>query len=371
MKKNRLRRNVRALLKKGMNKIFRKKKSKYKEIPYQHLAPVNTVKDCVAFNALDYALNQENVHNIALTGCYGSGKSSILDSYIKSKKHCWLVNVLLKFISRIWFFESFRWFLKISLATFAIESETEKRKDVLPETTAQKIEKSILQQIFYRKSGKKFPYSHFRRINKVNRLMIFVTEILIVFLFLVPVYFVCDDIWRKIIEVFDFSKRDVIEIIALSIFGIAFVGILYGVISLTYRVRFAKLSFKDAEIELKPQDEDSLLNKYYDEILYFFEMTEYNVVVFEDLDRFNNTEIFIKLRELNTLLNSYEKIKRRIVFIYALRDDVFEDRSRTKFFDFIIPVIPVINNQNSGDVLVNLRNQNMDSVLKEIDENFL
>lgn len=371
MKKYRLRRRGGVLLKNCTSLFSRKKKSKYEEIPYQHLAPVNSVKDGVTFNALDYALNQENVHNVALTGCYGSGKSSILDSYIKSKRHCLFINVLLKLVSKIWFFESFRWFLKVSLATFAIESETEKQKDKLPETTIQKIEKSILQQIFYRKSGKKFPYSRFCRINKVNPLIKVVVEILIIFLFFVPVYFAYDDVWKNITDVFDFSKRNILEIVALIIFVIAFAVILYNVISLAYRVRFAKLSFKDAEIELKPKDEDSLLNKYYDEILYFFEMTEYNVVVFEDLDRFNNTEIFIKLRELNTLLNSYEKIKRRIVFIYALRDDVFENSSRTKFFDFIVPVIPVINNQNSGDVLVNLRNKNMDSVLKEIDEVFL
>ena len=108
-----------------------------------------------------------------------------------------------------------------------------------------------------------------------------------------------------------------------------------------------------------------------DELLYFFEETEYNVVIFEDLDRFNNTEIFIKLRELNTLLNNYEKIHRKIVFVYALRDEVFTDNSRTKFFDFIVPVIPVINNQNSGDVLYNYWEKNRDSALGKVDGNFL
>ena len=371
MKKNRLRKNAGILLEICKNFFSRKKKSKYEDIPYQYLSPVNTVKDDAVFKALDYALSQENVHNVALTGRYGSGKSSILDSYIKCKKHFLLVNALLKLISKIWFFQKFRWFLKISLATFAIEDETGKQKDGLPETTIQKIEKSILQQIFYRKSGRKFPYSRFCRINKVNPLTKIVVEILIVFLFFVPLYFGYENVWNSIINIIDFSKRNAIEIVALIIFFVAFAVILYNAISLAYRFRFAKLSFKDAEIDLQPQGEDSLLNKYYDEILYFFETTEYNVVVFEDLDRFNNTEIFIKLRELNTLLNSYEKIKRRIVFVYALRDDVFENSSRTKFFDFIIPVIPVINNQNSGDVMVNLRTQNQKSVLTEINENFL
>ena len=165
-----------------------------------------------------------------------------------------------------------------------------------------------------------------------------------------------------------------IGLLIVAVVGIivAFIG-LYQIIPYISRIGFTKIFVPKAEIELGKKDSESLLNKHLDEILYFFEVTDYDVVIFEDLDRFKNTEIFIKLRELNTLLNNYENVKRKrkIVFIYALRDEVFRDSSRTKFFDFIIPVIPVISNQNSGDVLVNLRKQNKESVLKEIDENFL
>ena len=38
-----------------------------------------------------------------------------------------------------------------------------------------------------------------------------------------------------------------------------------------------------------------------------------------------------------------------------MRDDLFqEETERTKFFDFLIPVIPVINSTNSGEVMRNL-----------------
>lgn len=59
-----------------------------------------------------------------------------------------------------------------------------------------------------------------------------------------------------------------------------------------------------------------------DEILYFFEKTKYRVVFIEDLDRFNNTEIFVNLRELNEILNNYEVIKKcgKVTFVYAVRD---------------------------------------------------
>lgn len=61
---------------------------------------------------------------------------------------------------------------------------------------------------------------------------------------------------------------------------------------------------------------------------------------------------------MNELINNSEQIDRRVVFIYAIKDDIFGDvdsdkltKDRTKFFDFIIPVIPIINASNSGDLL--------------------
>lgn len=69
------------------------------------------------------------------------------------------------------------------------------------------------------------------------------------------------------------------------------------------------------------------------------------------MDRFNQPNIFIKLRELNTVINNYDNIKRKVVFIYAIKDDMFKDEERTKFFDFIVPVIPYINATNSGEIL--------------------
>lgn len=363
------------------NRKKKEKVEKYKEIPFQHLAPIDTVDDKTTFDALDYALSQDNIHNVALTGNYGAGKSSILESYIKRnrKKND---------------------FLKISLATFAIENRDEfakqekidsnkrvdqKEKDDecleksqikipkgdFPETILQKIEKSILQQILYRKSGIKLPNSRFIRIKRTNKIDVVITEIVFLALFFVSNYFIHGELWDYICKPMSIPLKW--DNIALSIsLLLALFLFLYKIILFAKRLRIAKLCFNNAEIEFKGgENEESLLNKYLDELLYFFEVTKYNVVVFEDLDRFNNTEIFIKLRELNTLLNNYEKINRGIFFVYALRDEVFRDSSRTKFFDFIIPVIPVINNQNSGDVLYNYWMKNRDSVLGKVDESFL
>lgn len=57
------------------------------------------------------------------------------------------------------------------------------------------------------------------------------------------------------------------------------------------------------------------------------------------------------MRELNLILNQSEEIGRRIVFLYALKDDIFANaEERTKFFDYIVPVIPFVNASNSSDL---------------------
>ena len=351
------------------NRKKEKPNEKYKEIPYQHLAPIDTVNDKTTFDALDYALSQNNIHNIALTGNYGAGKSSILESFIKQKNKSHFLKGLFERITK-----KKKSFLKISLATFAIEHDDEKsdnQKESIPQTTAQEIEKSILQQIFYRKSGKKFPYSHFSRIKKISFFRKLLTEVVILIVILIPLYLKKGNLYCFVKDLCSVTP-DTFDFVLICLCIVAFLVVLYKAISLAYKLRLAKFSFQDAEIEFdENKKEESLLNKYLDELLYFFEVTNFNVVIFEDLDRFRNTEIFIKLRELNTLLNNYEKIHRRIVFIYALRDEVFKDSSRTKFFDFIIPVIPVINNQNSSDMLLNQWKENKDSPLGKIDESFL
>lgn len=122
--------------------------------------------------------------------------------------------------------------------------------------------------------------------------------------------------------------------------------------SIILRLSLSKINLKDGEIELKAQEkETSIFNRHLDEIIYFFQSTEYNVVIIEDLDRFNTADIYLKLRELNQLINDSKEIGRHIVFIYAVKDDVFKDTQRAKFFDYISTVIPFINPSNSKDKL--------------------
>ncbi len=226
------------------------KEKKYADIPFQHLAPIDSADDSATFNALDYALSQQNIHNIAVTGNYGSGKSSVLASYAKRrlKGKC----------------------LNISLATFAMEEandadnssqqdvkksdqqNTKKADKALPETTVQKIEKSILQQIFYRNRGSKFPYSRFNRIKKISLWKKCLIEGAILLLFLFPAKLFKTDAWTKVKEALSVSSADKslqfgagwMSFALGWLFVIAFLMAIYKIISFGNRIRLTKFSFQ-------------------------------------------------------------------------------------------------------------------------------
>ena len=101
------------------------------------------------------------------------------------------------------------------------------------------------------------------------------------------------------------------------------------------KLKLSKVSFKIAEANVKEENNDeTILDRDIKEIVYLLDSSETTVVVFEDLDRYDNIEIFTKLRELNFLLNSYIKTngdRRTVRFIYMLKDSLFFSKNRTKF----------------------------------------
>jgi len=294
--------------------------------------------------ALKIALQTPKVNNIAITGPYGSGKSSFLRTFEKNNSE-WI-------------------YLPISLATFKddeliqnalfnntttnestiIVNSDDKTKDTKYEIN-QLIEKSILQQIFYREEERNIPSSRFKRIKNIKPYRLGLHVSLLVLLSVLGVFLYAPNYYKALFLISELPKLN--ESVLLGSFFIGTIYFIYQLSKYLMNLQVSKLNLKDGEIELGNKEKTSILNEHLDEILYFFEVTSYNVVVLEDLDRFGNTEIFIKLRELNTLINNSKEIGRRVVFIYAIKDEMFKDKDRTKFFDFILPIIPYINPSNS------------------------
>ena len=332
--------------------IFGKKSNT--NVEYRDLAPINDVSGCEEhIKALEWAVSSGRIKNIALSGPYGAGKSSIIETFLRR-------NPLVQEKS-----------IKISLATFTEETEDG------PVIVSENLEEGILKQLFYKVKQSKIPQSRYRKLHKIEYWPIFWKTVLCVLLTLAMLFVFwpstfetgCDLILGAGSKIYSGIKSADVNIgerllasITYSCFAFLSLLVLAGFARIL-QLFAARLSLKeiklptDTTIGQKDSDGESIFNKNMDEIVYFFEATDFRVVFIEDLDRFKDPEIFIQLRELNTLLNSCETIKEPVIFVYAIRDDMFKDSERTKFFDFIIPVIPIINSTNSGECLLEMLQQ--------------
>ena len=218
---------------------------------------------------------------------------------------------------------------------------------------------SILQQIFFREKDKTLPNSKHKKLKHITTLTKVVYLVLTV-LTLVAVsglfvnHKVLCNYFSSVSDVELINWVKIIQHLSVLVLCIVFCILFYKSISLFSKVKLSKIKIKGTEFQLKEKTNPSILNANIDEIIYFFEATKYNVVVIEDLDRFERPEIFIKLREVNLLINNSKKVKQHVVFIYAVRDEIFKDKDRTKFFDFLVPVIPVVNFSNSKEELLKI-----------------
>lgn len=338
--------------------IFQKKH--FENIEYRDLAPIDDASGCEEhIKALEWAVASGRIKNIALSGPYGSGKSSIIETFLRR-------NPLVRERS-----------IKISLATFT--EETDGGSVIVSEN----LEEGILKQLFYSIKQSKLPQSRYRKLHKIEywpifwKAVLFTVVALVLFFTFWPTPFstACDlilDAGAKFytgikaivsdLPTEEITVSDWVPNVTFLSFGLLSLLMLAGLARIL-QLFAARLSIKeiklpaDTTIGQKDSDGESIFNKNMDEIVYFFEATNFRVVFIEDLDRFKDPEIFIQLRELNTLLNSCETIRESVIFVYAIRDDMFKDAERTKFFDFIIPVIPIINSTNSGESLLEMLHQ--------------
>lgn len=287
---------------------------------------------------IEEKLNDPEVFNIAITGPYGSGKSTVL----KSLKTLYPDN---------------HKYLTISLASLTGDNEEDlKEGKKLDSEEQQKVEYSLLQQLIYKEKPETLPNSRFRRIvgKSICKSVWFGLSIIALIMSFLVVF---EPKWLRVesfCQFFDLgSTRNLVFDIVCSFYMLLFI---FKTAAYAYRHstinRVRALNVRDVKIELN--QDSSVFNKHLEEIVYFFETTGYNVVIIEDLDRFRCPEIFQKLREINFLLRQSEVLKaqnRHVKFIYAIKDDLFKDAERTKFFDYIATVTPVVNPKNSCEKL--------------------
>jgi hypothetical protein len=310
--------------------------------------------------------SQPTVRNLALTGAYGTGKSSILKE----------INV--RYGDRV---------IQLSLSTVGgnPEPHADDDTDTTPsgnpaaQSKTNRIQKEIVKQLLYNEAPNKTRGSRFKRITRFRwwQQLAFagITGAVVAALL-----YLADLGGPLVAAAGDDAGRIVLAYIALAL---VVATVVLAARAITHnRVFLEKLSAGPATVSLSANSA-SYFDEYLDEIVYHFEVSGRDIVIFEDIDRFEDVYIFETLRALNTLLNGSQQIRSRrrkgaqgkseapIRFIYALRDSVFakigEDddveaatatakdelqrANRTKFFDLVIPVVPFITHRNARDLM--------------------
>ena len=348
-------------LKRLCSSLWRKLKSNFKKtseeesdsantITFEKLTPTHIDNLGIYKDALDFALNSDDIKNIAITGDYGAGKSSVLLTYENLHPE--------------------RKFIHISLAHF--DDNNTNSKDLTSHDSNQAeqdfnrthineavIEGKILNQLIHQINPGKIPQTNFKIKKAIIKPRLIMASIATTIYLMLLIYVFNFDKWCAFVSsenlqwlgpILKWTANDSVRLFALIVICILSAWLIYFLIKLQKtRNVLKKLNVQGAEIELFDETNDSFFDKYLNEVLYLFENIDADIIVFEDIDRFDDIQIFERLREINTLANLQRKQSHKgiIRFFYLLKDDIFTSKDRTKFFDYIMPIIPVIDGSNS------------------------
>ncbi|WP_434329371.1 hypothetical protein V2P39_03065 [Mycoplasma capricolum subsp. capricolum] len=293
---------------------------------FQNLTPNIKINDRIYDVALDDAFQKKEIRNIALTGSYSSGKTSTWLSYSRNRR-----------LGKI---------ITVSLGKYNnIKNTLDKNKKNYYNN---RIERQIINQISSQIHPVKIPLSKYSFIKNKSWFWITLNTFLsCCFVFSIIGWLEKSFLVNKLL----LNEGLLNWFLPISFFIPLVVWIFKFLKNNKFYISKIKFSKMEANLEEKYLPRATVFDRDIREIIYLLYSSNAKVVVFEDLDRFHNLEIFIKLKEINFILNSYirRKILKRkpVKFIYMINDELFSPHIRTKFFDFIVPVLPVINSSNS------------------------
>lgn len=325
---------------------------------FERLTPIDNMDLDVYEEAIDYVFDNSDIKNVAISGAYSAGKSSVLASY--KKKHSNLH------------------FLHISLAHFKSpdqKDETEVKESVL--------EGKILNQLIHQIPSEKIPQTNFRVKKKVSAKSVIKLTIGVVLFFIVAIYFAYFDIWKSYVNTLpDNWFKSILALsthqYALMVDGLLMVALLsfivYGLISMQKNKNvFRKLNLKGNEIEIFEESNDSYFDKYLNEVLYLFEKQSYISALrttIISIKEIADSSLWSSLLDANivqyseyNIMDCFNAVKlNESVISYINRCDIDLDFSKTeydedtkgKLFDSVI-ICKDIDNLKYKQILVSLK----------------
>lgn len=316
--------------------------SGHSEISMRSLAPSFDAEQHETYVArLEAAVEDDRNRNIALTGSYGTGKSSILDEYCRRQG---------------------TGTLRLNISTLGASTADE--------TLTNRLQKEVVKQLLYSAKPTTVRNSHFKRIRSMPRGQaiwesVAATAVIGLLLWLTGM--------MPSITGTEPGRHAALQVVAWITAG-ALATLVFTVVRLVTFDRFVVAAVGGA-VTLREKT-STYFDDYLDEIVNYFDTTKKRIVVFEDLDRFDDPKIFEALRELNIILNNTPARRaddEPLRFVYAVKDSLFERlggsgdpdetdaaalenqrANRTKFFDLVIPVVPFISHRNARELLFQL-----------------
>ena len=314
--------------------------------------------------ALDYAFSNDDIKNIAITGIYGAGKSTVWNTYVHQKGLSNVITVSLgKYKNNISDDDSLKEVSVTELAnseTDGIEGKliNENRKTVDIDDD-NRVERQLINQILSQIASKKIPLSKYGFKSNKSIPNICVQSLAFLSIICSMLLWITRDTFLPFVNELhkNFDGTSLILLCSLLLFVPLFYY-LY-IFNRGNKFKISKITFKGTEANINDNNSDeSVLDRDIKELVYLLRSSNSKIVVFEDLDRYDNASIYTKLRELNFLLNKYVKIndekEKPVRFIYMLKDSLFFSKNRTKFFDFILPIVPVVDSKTSENELIEL-----------------
>lgn len=297
------------------------------ELKYQRLGPTNEADISQYEEILNFSFNDNNIFNIGIIGGYGSGKTSLINSYLKQKNKKYMTISLL-----------------IDDYNFNNKDEDKNKEEL-----QKHIRKKILNNLIIQIDSKKIWKTKFKIIRKLDVITIIIIYINI-FLFILYIILKLEYlIWL------------------LSLF---FPFLILNIKKILNYLEFNKIKIRDYSFENNEKDDENYFDKNISEIVYLFENSENTIFIFEDIERLKSNDkkiIFYELRLINNLLNY--RNKEIYKFVFSCNETIFinpEDKS--KFFDITIPILYKTNKFNAFSRLTDLEQYISNEKIKFLDD---